>query len=342
MYGDVAVCSAIRRADGSAPLLVPAPGEWAWQCPLPSVGRARLPPLATCCRPGRGAVRCRGGGSASGIGCSSRRTLWRRCPVACPLHCLYARDGLRPGSELPPSLVHRARRCYRAVAWLLALPLRCPRAARRAGDAIPARAPAAGARHHPASLRGGRRALACACGCATLEGAGGAAATAAALLERALRRGRLPGRADESVAPKCSVRNLPWAQAPRWPGAPALRRLRTPPPLPSHSAQRAAGASPPPTCSAAMWRSAVLSASVAALSPRPGARRLDLTASPAVGGAPSPHPLGDACCRPGRGPVHYARRRVGEQRWCSLRRTLWRRARLHARCTACVPEAMCG
>ena len=155
MYGDVAVCSAIRRADGSAPLLVPAPGEWAGQCPLPSVGRARLPPLATCCQPGRGAVRCRGGGSASGIGCSSRRTLWRRCPVACPLHCLYARGGLRPGSELPPSLVHRARRCYRAVAWLLALPLRCPRAARRAGGPIPARAPAAGARHHPASLGGG-------------------------------------------------------------------------------------------------------------------------------------------------------------------------------------------
>ena len=155
MYGGVAVCSAIRRADGSAPLLVPAPGEWAWQCPLPSVGRARLPPLATCCRPGRGAVRCRGGGSASGIGCSSRRALWRRCPVACPLHCLYARDDLRPSSELPPALVHRARRCYRAVAWLLALPLRCPRAARRAGDTIAARAPAAGARHHPASLGGG-------------------------------------------------------------------------------------------------------------------------------------------------------------------------------------------
>uniref|UniRef100_A0A0D3HXG4 Uncharacterized protein n=2 Tax=Emiliania huxleyi TaxID=2903 RepID=A0A0D3HXG4_EMIH1 len=63
--GQLAFGSAGHRA--SSPFLVPAPGEWAWQYPLPSVGRARLPPLATCCRPGRGAVRCRGGGSASGI-----------------------------------------------------------------------------------------------------------------------------------------------------------------------------------------------------------------------------------------------------------------------------------
>jgi len=225
--------------------------------------------------------------------------------------------------------------------------------AARAAPALPTRG-SAGGRRHPRSCTGrgrpspprlsggGRRALACVCGWTALEGAGGAAATAAALLERALRRGRLPGRADESVAPNARQGACPGREPPRWPGAPALRRLRTPPPLPSHSAQRAAGASPPPTCSAAMWRSAVLSASVAARSPRPGARRLDLTASPAVGGARSPHPLGDACCRPGRGPVRYARRRVGERRWCSLRRTLWRRARLHARRTACVPEAMCG
>jgi hypothetical protein len=343
--GDAAFCGAIRRGGSSASSSRSRRVDPA--LPL-AVGVARSP-LAWRRAAGRAAAQSAASTAARRAVpmLASARAL-EACPAACPPHCLclYARGDLRPGSELPPPLVPWARRCYRAMSWLLALPLRCPRAARRAGDTIAARAPAAGARHHPASLRGGRRALACVCGCATLEGAGGAAATAIALLERALRRGCLSGRADESVALSARQVACPGSEPPAGPAPSALRRLRTPPPLPSHSAQRAAGVRPPPTCSAAMWRSAVRSASVAARSPRPGARRLDLTASPAVGGARSPRPLGDACCRPGRGPVRYARRRVGERRWCSLRRTLWRRAwrraRPRARCTACGPEAMCG
>ena len=311
--GDAAFCGATRRG-GSSALSSSRSRRVDPALPL-AVGVARSP-LAWRRAAGRAAAQSAASTAARrAVSMLASARALEACPATCPprCRCLYARGDLRPGSELPPPLVPR-----RGAAT-------APVVAARAASALPTRG-SAGGRHYrhsctsrgrpspPRLSGGGRRALACACGCATLEGAGGAAATAAALLERALRRGRLPGRADESVAPKCSVRNLPWAQAPRWPGAPALRRLRTPPPLPSHSAQRAAGASPPPTCSAAMWRSAVLSASVAALSPRPGARRLDLTASPAVGGAPSPHPLGDACCRPGRGPARYARRRVGERR----------------------------
>ena len=213
--------SAVRSAALTA-VRLPRPGARRVGLAVPlTIGGARSPPplgdvLPAGPRPSP--LRSTAGRRAALVPTSAHAL--EACSAACPLHCLYARGDLRPGSELPPSLVHRARRCYRAVAWLLALPLRCPRAARRAGDTILARAPAAGARHHPASLGGGRRALACVCGWTALEGAGGAAATAAALLERALRRGRLPGRADESVAPNARQGACPGREPPAGPALP--------------------------------------------------------------------------------------------------------------------------
>ena len=228
--GDAAFCGAIRRG-GSA--LSSSRSRRVDPALPPAVGVARSP-LAWRRAAGRAAAQSAASTAARrAVSMLASARALEACPAACPPHCLclYARDDLRPGSELQPPLVPWARRCYRAMSWLLALPLRCPRAARRAGDTIAARAPAAGARHHPASLRGGRRALACVCGCATLEGAVGAAATAIALLERALRRGCLSGRRRER-RPQCPASRLPWERASRWPGAPRSA-------APSHAAAAA-------------------------------------------------------------------------------------------------------
>ena len=226
--GDAAFCGAIRRG-GSSALSSSRSGEWTRRYLLPSAWHARLSlgdalpagPRRSPLPRRRPDERC---------WCSLRRALWRRVrPPARRTAC----------ARMPETICGRAQSCRRRqypgaallprLSWLLALPLRCPRAARRAGDTIAARAPAAGARHHPASLRGGRRALACVCGCATLEGAGGAAATAIALLERALRRGCLSGaptRASPSVPGKSLARgaSLPLARRPPLCGAFARRR----------------------------------------------------------------------------------------------------------------------
>jgi len=343
--GDAAFCGAIRRG-GSSALSSSRSRRVDPALPL-AVGVARSP-LAWRRAAGRAAAQSAASSAArrAVLVLASARAL-EACPAACPPHCLclYARGDLRPGSELPPPLVPR-----RGAAT-------APVVAARAASALPTRG-SAGGRHHrrsctsrgrpspPRLVEGGGGERSRVCAAAPLSRAPAGLPPPPSLYLSGHCAADASPAADESVALSARQVACPGSEPPAGPAPPALRRLRTPPPLPSHSAQRAAGVRPPPTCSAAMWRSAVRSASVAALSPRPGARRLDLTASPAVGGARSPHPLGDACCRPGRGPVRYARRRVGERRWCSLRRTLWRRAwrraRPRARCTACGPEAMCG
>ena len=155
-----ALAATLRSAVRSAAVAAarsprPAPGEWTRRYLLPSAWHARLSlgdalPAGPRCSPlprRRLGERCR---------CSLQRALWRRVrpharrtacacmPEAICGRAQSCRRGQYPGAALLPRL-----------SWLLALPLRCPRAARRAGDTIAARAPAAGARHHPASLRGG-------------------------------------------------------------------------------------------------------------------------------------------------------------------------------------------
>ena len=152
--GDASFCGAIRRG-GSSALSSSRSGEWTRRYLLPSAWHARLSlgdalPAGPRCSPlprRRLGERCR---------CSLQRALWRRVrPHARRTACAC----------MPEAICGRAQSCRRRqypgaallprLSWLLALPLRCPRAAQRAGYTIAARAPAAGARHHPASLRGG-------------------------------------------------------------------------------------------------------------------------------------------------------------------------------------------
>mmetsp|Transcript_19569 Transcript_19569/g.62755 ORF Transcript_19569/g.62755 Transcript_19569/m.62755 type:complete len:280 (-) Transcript_19569:278-1117(-) len=155
-----ALAATLRSAVRSAAVAAarsprPAPGEWTRRYLLPSAWHARLSlgdalpagPRRSPLPRRRLGERCR---------CSLQRALWRRVrPHARRTACAC----------MPEAICGRAQSCRRRqypgaallprLSWLLALPLRCPRAARRAGDTIAARAPAAGARHHPASLRGG-------------------------------------------------------------------------------------------------------------------------------------------------------------------------------------------
>ena len=342
--GDAAFCGATRRG-GSSALSSSRSRRVDPALPL-AVGVARSP-LAWRRAAGRAAAQSAASSAArrAVLVLASARAL-EACPAARPPHCLclYARGDLRPGSELPPPLVPWARRCYRAMSWLLALPLRCPRAARRAGDAIPARAPAAGARHHPASLGGGgERSRVCAAAPLSRAPAG---LPPPPPLYLALRRGCLSGRADRSVALDARQGACPGGKPPTGPalplcgGAAALTRRRRRRPAPRVVLS---GARPPPARFAAMWRSTARSAAAAiARFPRPGARRVGLTASPAVGGARLPLPLATRAAGRATAQSAAARRRPDERREGSLWRTLWRRARPRARCTACGPEAMCG
>jgi hypothetical protein len=168
-------------------LLVPLPasGPGATSCRRRGTLASRL---ATRCRPGRGAVRCLDGGSASG---ADARFGARSGGVS----------GRMPAALPVPVCPRRSAAGLRAAAAAGALGAALlPRhvVAARAASALPTRG-SAGGRHYrrsctsrgrpspPRLSGGGRRALACACGCATLEGAVGAAATAAALLSTAPR-----------------------------------------------------------------------------------------------------------------------------------------------------------
>ena len=226
--------------------------------------------------------------------------------------------------------------------------------AAHAAPALPTRG-SAGGRRHPRSCTsrgrpspprlfggGGERSRVCAAGPLSRAPAG---LPPPPPLYLALRRGCLSGRADRSVALDARQGAFPGGKPPTGPalplcgGAAALTRRRRRRPAPRVVLS---GARPPPARSAAMWRSTARSAAAAvARFPRPGARRVGLTASPAVGGARLPLPLATRAA--GRATAQSAAaRRPDERREGSLWRTLWRRARPRARCTACGPEAMCG
>ena len=129
------------------------------------------------------------------------------------------------------------------------------------------------------------------------------------------------------------------------PVAHALQRLcrsHTPPPLPSRSARRDARLRPPPTCTATL-RSAVRSAALTAV-------RLSSSRRPASGPGSAPYHRWGALASPpwrraaGRAAAPSAA--AAAARRAVLGARLGARsgggARSHARCTACMPETICG
>ena len=129
------------------------------------------------------------------------------------------------------------------------------------------------------------------------------------------------------------------------PVAHALRRLcrsHTPPPLPSRSARRDARLRPPPICTATL-RSAVRSAALTAV-------RLSSSRRPASGPGSAPYHRWGALASPpwrraaGRAAAPSAA--AAAARRAVLGARLGARsgggARSHARCTACMPETICG
>ena len=129
------------------------------------------------------------------------------------------------------------------------------------------------------------------------------------------------------------------------PVAHALQRLcrsHTPPPLPSRSARHDARLRPPPTCTATL-RSAVRSAALTAV-------RLSSSRRPASGPGSAPYHRWGALASPpwrraaGRAAAPSAA--AAAARRAVLGARLGARsgggARSHARCTACMPETICG